>query len=945
MVRRRPSGGGPGTGGRGRGADRRADDGADDGVHDDVALEAVSDAPRGRPARPIDLRLLPAALAAWAAAWAAIHAPADAAAGLGAILGGAGALLLGVLILLHRLMSPERRLLLTAAQVTVCCVAGAAVALSAFQTHRGLEATGWPQAVEAEVPVQVDLRVAGAPRETERPGPDGGARATARATILAYADRADAPRDVMSDHPEGIEPGSPGSSRRVGAEAVLLLGEESAAELTVGDRIRGMVRPVGTDPGDRATALLIPFGVDSLTPMHSRSTGDGSVLPGAGEAWGAVRQAVREGTVAASAGTVGHAPELLPGLILGDRSGQGHEITASMRAAGMTHLTVVSGTHCALVMGALLGLLRLLRTPRVLGLLLALLGLGLYVGLVDPAPSVVRAAVMGALGALALFSGRRRVSFSLLCVCVLGMLIWDPWFAGDPAMQLSVAATAGIILTGAPIQEALGRVLPGVVAGPAALAISAQLFVTPVLLPLSGGVTTYAVPANLLAAPLLPLVTVPGLLGAVLTPVAPQPAGALLWLCGLPAAAIGWIGRRAADMPQAVAAWPEGLTGAALVGLYVLAVVLLTRRLMACGTQGAMRQRSGAGTDGAHRGGSGSGRRRDAVVGVVRAGALVWSCAAVAGALTALVLPARSAAVSGAMEGWSAVMCDVGQGDMLVVRSGPRSAVVVDAGEEPHRADACLSRLQVDTVETLFITHEHRDHYGGIPGVVEGRAVGEVIYGGSADWTPHSDPELKSALDEVPVRRASPGEASGAVPPTEQTASAEAGRAAQQEARQEPGARLASEGSRWQVWLAHQHHAEPNDNSLVVLFELVDGAAVPGAPGSPGDPWRLLATGDLEEDAARLALLTGGLPEHVDILKVAHHGAANGGTQTLEATSPAVALIGVGDDNPYGHPAPSISQTLEELGTAVYRTDLHGGIMLRLEAGQMAVDSLGTGPD
>ena len=46
--------------------------------------------------------------------------------------------------------------------------------------------------------------------------------------------------------------------------------------------------------------------------------------------------------------------------------------------------------------------------------------------------------------------------------------------------------------------------------------------------------------------------------------------------------------------------------------------------------------------------------------------------------------------------GWVLVACDVGQGDALVLRAGPTSAVVVDAGPDPVVVDGCLDRLEVD---------------------------------------------------------------------------------------------------------------------------------------------------------------------------------------------------------------------------------------------------------
>lgn len=82
------------------------------------------------------------------------------------------------------------------------------------------------------------------------------------------------------------------------------------------------------------------------------------------------------------------------------------------------------------------------------------------------------------------------------------------------------------------------------------------------------------------------------------------------------------------------------------------------------------------------------------------------------------------------------------------------------------------------------------------------------------------------------------------------------------------------------------------------------------------------------------------LPEHIDLLKVAHHGAANGGTELLESREPAVALIGVGEENSYGHPAESIREALDDAGAVTYRTDLHGTVVLSWEEGALSAVQL-----
>jgi len=93
---------------------------------------------------------------------------------------------------------------------------------------------------------------------------------------------------------------------------------------------------------------------------------------------------------------------------------------------------------------------------------------------------------------------------------------------------------------------------------------------------------------------------------------------------------------------------------------------------------------------------------------------------------------------------------------------------------------------------------------------------------------------------------------------------------------------------------------------------------------------RFLLTGDMEEEVDPV-LIARGLPR-VDVLKVAHHGSRTATTAAfLDATRPSVALISVGADNDYGHPAPETLRRLRERGISTYRTDLDGSVEVRLD--------------
>ena len=81
---------------------------------------------------------------------------------------------------------------------------------------------------------------------------------------------------------------------------------------------------------------------------------------------------------------------------------------------------------------------------------------------------------------------------------------------------------------------------------------------------------------------------------------------------------------------------------------------------------------------------------------------------------------------------------------------------------------------------------------------------------------------------------------------------------------------------------------------------------------------RMLFTGDMEEEIDP-QLISRGLARHlggpIDVLKVAHHGSGTATTDALlDFLQPRIAVISVGADNNYGHPAPATLERLRSHG-------------------------------
>ena len=109
-----------------------------------------------------------------------------------------------------------------------------------------------------------------------------------------------------------------------------------------------------------------------------------------------------------------------------------------------------------------------------------------------------------------------------------------------------------------------------------------------------------------------------------------------------------------------------------------------------------------------------------------------------------------------------------------------------------------------------------------------------------------------------------------------------------------------------------------NNNSLVFKMNYKNTSA--------------LFTGDIEKIAEE---------KIISNVKEEHHGSKTSSTEKfIEEVKPKIALIGVGENNTFGHPSNITIETLEKAGTKIYRTDKMGEIILKInKKGQIKISN------
>ena len=251
---------------------------------------------------------------------------------------------------------------------------------------------------------------------------------------------------------------------------------------------------------------------------------------------------------------------------------------------------------------------------------------------------------------------------------------------------------------------------------------------------------------------------------------------------------------------------------------------------------------------------------------------------------------------------------DVGQGDSTLIITPDKKTVLIDGGGSdsfdvgekvllPYLLDRRI--LKIDYV---LISHFDTDHCGGILTIMEKVKVKNIIISEQAEHSENYERFKKLMInkkirlievkkgDKIKIGRYS--EFKILFPPS----------------------RLLSENPL-------------NNNSIVAQFNY--------------NNFKMLFTGDIEKLAEQQILKTEKAEIRADILKVAHHGSKTSSIpEFIKAVRPKIALIGVGKNNTFGHPNQQTIKNLENIKCRIYRTDLQGEIIIKIDQkGRMNVKS------
>lgn len=696
------------------------------------------------------------------------------------------------------------------------------------------------------------------------------------------------------------------SPTSLGGRAVFVLAvdhaECDAGAVLAGTRVRLNGGPNGLARGDRvnAVAQIAPvellFNLDLATPLPPAArrgvTLSGSALGVDVERRSRGLSALIDRSRAHVRERIEHtfSPEIQPmarALVLGENDLDPDDDDA-FRRSGLSHMLAVSGTHLVFAVLSLVGALEALlvrvewlsrriecgRIAAALGLVLSLL----YADFAGGSGSAWRAAYMLAAGLFARVLGRASCASRALAFSFVIGWLRDGLVAFDVSFLLSAAATAGLLVLGAPLRAPAERIrsLPGrFLASGIATTVAAMIPCAPLLALFGGDLTFAGIFANIVAAPLGETIALPlCLLHAIASPWPALESG-----IGIVASGALWV-VRAIARESAAQRWlafalpdPSGFH-LGLVALCFAGLLLV---------KGGLR-----------------------TLGWVR----FW---VMSGALGLGLLELGAKARGRAPNQLRMTALSVGQGDSTLLDLPDGRLMLIDAGGSPDGGIDPGARVVLPVlrarrrshIDVVVLSHPHPDHFGGLLAVLRSVSVGELWDSGQGEATGAGPVyrEILAVARSRGVRIRRPGELCG---------QAHWFGAAAVRVLAPCPAFVAGRGA--------------NDNSLVLKVSF--GGRT------------LLLTGDAEHLAESELLRRYPQGLHADVLKVGHHGSRTSTSpELLAAVRPQVATISCGVRNRFGHPVPEILARIAASGARVFRTDREGAVELDTDGTSLEVVS------
>jgi len=531
---------------------------------------------------------------------------------------------------------------------------------------------------------------------------------------------------------------------------------------------------------------------------------------------------------------------LLLGILIGERDNIQEDIIESFRTANLSHILAVSGAHTSYIILGITYLISKSKTPKRIGYIITIINLLIFIIITGASYSVVRACIMAIVVIGAKICYRKENFFTSICISLIIILIQNPFAINDIGLKLSFMGTAGIVIFNKSITNFFIKLkIKQKIAEALSVTFSAQLMIMPITILNFNTISLTFFISNILASPLLGIIIIFGFISIFISSIL-NPISKVLFL----------ILHIFLELLILVSKVTEKIPGSSILVktpnilfAIVYYILILFFNYFFVIKQNPTR------------------RFHKKIIKIITIKNIKNAFKVIAVVFLIILLLTRIVRIINPT--LKIYFIDVGQGDSTLIVTPKNKKILIDGGEgKTNVLFQCLLDRRINKIDYIIISHFDSDHCNGLIEIIEKMRVENIVMSKQSK----ESEEYKKILEIIKQKNI-------------KVSSVKA------------EDKIIIEKNLYTKILNPAEKFEFQDlNNNAIVAKLVY------------KNFSMLFTGDIEKAEENLAKKYKNELKST-ILKVAHHGSKTSTSEKfLKYVEPQIALIGVGENNKFGHP-------------------------------------------
>lgn len=531
---------------------------------------------------------------------------------------------------------------------------------------------------------------------------------------------------------------------------------------------------------------------------------------------------------------------LLLGILIGERDNIQEDIIESFRTANLSHILAVSGAHTSYIILGITYLISKSKTPKRIGYIITIIILLIFIIITGASYSVVRACIMAIVVIGAKICYRKENFFTSICISLIIILIQNPFAINDIGLKLSFMGTAGIVIFNKSITNFFIKLkIKQKIAEALSVTFSAQLMIMPITILNFNTISLTFFISNILASPLLGIIIIFGFISIFISSIL-NPISKILFL----------ILHIFLELLILVAKVTEKIPGSSILVktpnilfAIVYYILILFFNYFFVIKQNPTR------------------RFHKKIIKIITIKNIKNTVKVIVVVFLIMLLLTRIVRIINPT--FKIYFIDVGQGDSTLIVTPKNKKILIDGGEgKTNVLFQYLLDRRINKIDYIIISHFDSDHCNGLIEIIEKMRVENIVMSKQSK----ESEEYKKILEIIKQKNI-------------KVSSVKA------------EDKIIIEKNLYTKILNPAEKFEFQDlNNNAIVAKLVY------------KNFSMLFTGDIEKAEENLAKKYKNELKST-ILKVAHHGSKTSTSEEfLKYVEPQIALIGVGENNKFGHP-------------------------------------------